>query len=359
MKSGSEALRDANDAITTLSQRKEVGKAVKQELAELAVTVEEIRARVAEIEDLYAIDFGSDIDERIKEATRLWNEAPDGRIIGPELLPLRRSSPVLSTLFLKGIDIQSAFKFSGEQRRLSREIGTDFDRTSDVLRALRKERRSEKDPEEWSALVPMRKSLRETLDKLVRLKLIEGRRLLARNKAGKWAPLELKWLRDEPETDVIIVYEKKDNVALQFLRGEWLNCYVADIIRDQLERHEIPFELYTDISYSAPADLIRASSEFDVIGRFRDSIICVECKSGRLDAERGAFKDIVQRTEALRKVLSSVGGGETSFMFFVVYDPATNAEEEMKQQLLPRSITPLKPTEVRSVMAQVLERAAA
>lgn len=359
MKSGSEELGDAIEAIRALAARPEVGKRIKPELAELIGQAEAIRARVAEIEDLYTIDFGSDVDGQIAEAMRLWEEAPAGKIAGPDLLGFRRASPVLSTLYLKGIDIKSAYKFDKDQSVLAREFGTRFDERADLLRAIRSEKRSPKDPEEWSALVPMRKSLKASLLNLEKRGILDGRRLLTRNKEGRWAPFKLEWLQDKPENQVLVVYEKLDPALVHFLKGEWLNCYVADIIRDQLSRHEIAFELYTDITYSAPADLIHAASEFDVIGRFRDTIVCVECKSGRLDAARGDFADLVQRTEALRTVLSSMGDGESNFLFFLVYDPVNNAEEEVRAELEAYSITPLKPTEVRSVMARTLEAAIA
>jgi hypothetical protein len=355
VKSGSEKLAEGRDAILALAGSNFVGPKIREELGEIAASVEQIRARVAEIEDLYPVDFGSDIDSKIAEARRLWAEATAERLAGPDLLPLRRASPVLSTLFLKGIDIKSARKFTPAEIGFAQWIGTRFDSVSDLLRAFRREKRSDKDTSEWSAIVPMRKSLRDSLPDLERRGLIEGRRILVRNKQGKWAPIELKWLRDEPETELLVVYEKKDPALVHFMKGEWLNAYVYDIIDDQLMRHEVPYELYTDVSYSAPQDVIRAASEFDVVGRFRNTVVCVECKSGRLDSKRGDFEDLIQRTEALRTVLSSMGQGETHFLFFVVYDPVTNPEEEMNHWLGPRSIRPLKPTEVRSVVASVLE----
>jgi hypothetical protein len=355
VKSGSEKLAEGRDAILALAQQKMVGPRVREELVELGASIDQVRARVAEIEDLYAIDFGSDIDSKIEEARRLWAEATAERLAGPDLLPLRRASPVLSTLFLKGIDIKAARKFNASEIGFAQWIGTRFDMMSDLLRAFRREKRSDKDPSEWSAIVPMRKSLKGALLDLERRGLIEGRRILVRTRERRWSPFELKWLREEPETELLLIYEKKDPALLHFMKGEWLNAYVYDIIDDQLMRHEVPYELYTDVSYSAPQDVIRAASEFDVIGRFRDTVVCVECKSGRLDSKRGDFDDLIQRTEALRTVLSSMGQGETHFLFFVVYDPVTNPEEEMNQWLGPRSIRPLKPTEVRSVVASVLE----
>jgi hypothetical protein len=359
VKSGSEHLLEARDAVKALAERKEVGKAIRPELGELVEQIEAIRVRVAEIEDLYAIDFGSDIDGKIAEAARLWREASDGRIRELDLLPIRRVSPLLSTLFLKGIDLQQAVKFGEAESRLAQWAGTRFDELSDLLRALRREKRNPLDDTEWSAIVPMRKSLGPALLKLQDQGIIEGRRILCRNRQRKWMPFRLDWLRDDPDTGLLVVYEKKDSARLHFLKGEWLNCYVYDIIDDQLRRHGVPYELYSDLTYKAPPDVIRAASEFDVIGRFRDKVVCVECKSGRLDAEHGAFDDLIQRTEALRTVLSSMGAGETHFLFFVVYDPSTNSEEEMRRHLEPASIRPIRPTEVRAVMARELESALA
>lgn len=356
MKSGSEKLADAIRAIQAFAARPEVGKRIKPELDEMATRIEQDRARLAEIEDLYAIDFGSDVDTGIAEAMKLWEMAIDGKIVGQALLPIRKVSPMLSALYLKGIDIKSAYKFSADQSALARELGTRFDEAADILRAFRSEKRNPKDPTEWSMLVPMRRSVKNILLDLEKRGIIEGRRVLVR-KQDHWTQFDLKWLRDEPETLLLVVYARTDPGAVHFLRGEWLNCYVADIIRDQLSRHEIAFELYTDVSYSAPADLIRAASEFDVIGRFRDTIVCVECKSGRLDAERGDFANLIQRTETMRTVLSSMGDGENNFMFFVVYDPVNNAEDEVRRELEPAAITPLKPTDVRAVIARTLEAA--
>jgi hypothetical protein len=359
LKSGSEKLADARDAILALQGQPAVGKTIRTELGDLAASTETIRARVAEIEDLYAIDFGSDIDDEIQTAARLWREAPAGRILGQDLFSIRRASPLLGTLFRNGIDLKYARKFSDAEMDLARWIGTRFEDMSDLLRAFRKEKRSAKDPSEWSALVPMRRSLRNGLLELVERGIIEGRRLLCKTKKGTWAPFELSWLRDEPETELLVVYRKKDQAAHTFMRGEWLNCYVYGIIEDQLSRREVPFELYTDVSYSAPPDVIRAASEFDVVGRFRDTVICVECKSGRLDAPRGDFDDLVQRAEGVRTVLSSMGEAETQFLFFVVYDPVVNEEAEMRRRLDRHAIQPLKPAAVRSVMAKVLEQSLA
>lgn len=356
MKSGSEKLNEAYEAIVAFRDHPGVGKSIKAELGEIAASVDEIRSRLAEIEDLYAIDFGTDIDSQIQTAMQLWGAAPDGKIDGDQLQKIRSASPVMSTLYLKGIDILSAYKFSSDETDFARRVGGEIDEASEVLGGLRRARRNPKNPDEWSALIPLRQSLSRALDYLENTKAISVLKLLIKTKEGKWVPFKRNYFRDSASKEqLLLVYRKGDARRTRLLEGEWLNCYVYEIIRDQLTRHGIPFELYTDLTYRAPKDLIRAASEFDVIGRFRDTVVCVECKSGRLDAARGDFNDICQRTEAVRKVLSVMGERETDFLFFVVYDAAANPPEEMERHLGPSEIHAIQPSQVRAVMARMLD----
>ena len=354
MQSGSELLSDAIKAIRTLAERKEVGRAVKDELLELAQSVEPVKVRVTEIEGLYAIDFGDGVDDKIDKAADLWDEVEPGSIRGPTLQSIRSASPLLSTLYVKGIDIERAYKFSEDEARISQWVGNHIDSLSGLLYALRKERRGEKDGE-WTINVPLTRSLANSLNYLAEQGLIKGKKILIKSKEGKWSPFKWEWFRDDPDARLLIVYEKRNAALLNMLHGNWLNSYVYGIIDDQLVRHNIAFELYTEVVYKAPADVIRSGSDFDVIGRFRDTVICVECKSGKLDASRGQFDHIIQRTKDMRTVLSSMGTGEVNFLFYVVYDPEMNTEEEMTARLQEHDILPLRPNQVRSVMARTLD----
>ena len=354
MQSGSEKLADALEAIRGLAARREVGKAIREELEELADSIDPVRKRIAEIEGLYGIDFGSEVDEKIGDAAKLWQASAPGPIKAKQLSEIRQLSPLLSTLYVKGLDIQRAYKFDPLEKEIATWFGTHIDMLSDLLRSFRREQQS-KEGHEWKILVPMSHGLKEALELLNKKEVIRTRKILTRNKEKRWVPIKPDWLRDDPGTQVLLIYEKRNSSLFNLLQGIWLNSYVNDIIDDQLVRHGVPFELYTQVVYKAPQDVIRTVSDFDVIGRFRDTVICVECKSGKLDARRGHFEEIIQRTEDVRKVLHSMGTGEVSFLFFVVYDPELNSEEEMRTQLESRDIRPLRPNEVRSVMARALE----
>lgn len=355
MESGSERLAGAIAAIKSLAESKIVGKRVRPELLEMADQLEPISERLAEIEGLYEVDFGKGVDTKISEAAGIWSAANPGILNGPELLAVRRASPLLSELYLKGLDIQRAYKFSPNEISLANWFGTHIDQISDFLHALRRERRSETVADEWQIILPMSLVLEDAFNLLHKEGVLKFKRVLTRTKEGHWVPLKWKWLRDDPEARLLVVYEKLNPALVHMLGGHWLNAYVHAIIDNQLTRHEVPYELYTEVVYKAPPDVIRAASDFDVIGRFRDTVICVECKSGKLDEKHGQVSDIVQRTKDLRTVLSSMGTGETKFMFFVVYDPEMNSSEELAPQLILHDIRPLRPTEVRAVIAKMLD----
>lgn len=357
MESGSERLASSIAAIRKLAERKEVGKRVRPELLEMADALEPHRERLAEIEDLYAIDFGDDVDHQIAEAAKLWSEAKPGPLRGQELLKVRRASPLLSELFRKGIDIKSAHKFGPVESQLANWFGTHINETSDLLHALRRERKSEREEDTWQIIVPLSRVLEEAFTLLHEKGVLKFKKTLIQNREGRFTPFRWEWLRDDPDARLLVVYEKRNVALAHMLTGHWLNSYVYGIIDNQLSRHEVPYELYTEVAYKAPPDLIRTASDFDVIGRFRDTVICVECKSGRLDDKHGQIRDITQRTEDLRTVLSTMGAGETEFLFFVVYDPEMNDAEEMAAKLKPFDIHPIRPNEVRSVIARTLDAA--
>ncbi len=356
MQSASVKLEEAIKALVSFSERREVGPAIRVELAHLAAALIPTKERVTEIEGLYAIDFSDVVDTKIDQAVRLWKAAQTGAIRGQELQAIRSASPLLSTLYVKGLDIERAYKFADNEIEISSWFGTNIDATSGFLRALRSERRSQNRESEWSMVVPMTKQLGNTLNFLAERGIIRGKKILTRSKDNRWVPFRWEWLRDDPDSVLLISYEKKSNNLLQMIKGEWLNCYVHNIINDQLIRHSIPFELYTNVVYKAPPDVIRSKSDFDVIGRFRDTVICVECKSGKLDESRGDFNHIIERTEALRHILGTIGEVDAQFLFFIVYDPEMNSEEEMNHGLDGHDIHPLRTNQVRSVMASTIAR---
>lgn len=350
-------LQRALEALASFSDRPEIGPAIKEELGELYEQVSAVEERVREIEGLYAIDYTDTVDSKIEDANEIWDATPAGTVSGKQLEAIRKASPLLSELHVNGLDFPKAQKFSDQEAKLSSWIGDNIDSMSNILHSFRRERRNPQDETEFTILTHNQRALDLVLNGLKKDGVLQGRRILTKSKEGRWLPFKWEWLRDDPKQEIMIVYEKTDAGLAQLLKGEWMNSYVHSIIADQLSRREIPFELYTNVEYKVPADVTRSKSDFDVIGRFRDRIVCVECKSGRLEAGRGHFKYIKQRTEHLQNLISSVGFGDAELMFFLVYDPDMTKEQVVQKQLENEPITPLKLNEVRAIMAQTLNEA--
>ncbi len=167
-------------------------------------------------------------------------QAPAERLQGPALLPIRRASPVLSTLFLKGIDIKSARKFTaaeidfaqsdrdpfrhdvgpaarlppGEAQRQDRPSGAP---SADAQVAEGRAARPR-------AARPHRRPPNPRSQQAGPLGAVRAQ--MASRRAGDRAPAGLR---------------EKGSGAAPVHEGEWLNAYVYDIIDDQLVRHEVPY----------------------------------------------------------------------------------------------------------------------
>jgi len=351
---GSDKLREAFAAIHALASRQEVGGAVRAELKELAAEIGARADRLAEIENLYALDFGTAIDPQVLAAAKLWEDVAPGWIRDPELAAIRTASPLLGSLYRKGIDFIKAYKFSDVEMGLSREIGNNYAELSPLLSAFRRSRRKGAEGSEMTALIPLRRALARLLSLFETRGVLRIKRMLVQAR-GKWVPFKREWMRRDSDSEkVLVIYEGLNIDLARLTDGEWLSCYVYHIIFDQLSRNMLPFELYTNLSYRTPQDQVRAASEFDVIGRMRDTVVCVECKSGRLDQERGDFSEIARKTNGLKSVLEAQGTGEIAFHFFVVYDPDQNDPDAVAGELARNGIGAIRPSEVRSVMAAAL-----
>jgi hypothetical protein len=357
LKKSSHDLCNAVDSLRQFADRREIGLTIKQEIRSIIENIQTILNRVTEIEGLYDLDFSDQVDDLIRDAAEKWDSAEPGKIKDLVLEDIRKASPMLSELYVRGLDFSSAIKFNNSEVNLSSWIGNNIDEFSDLLYDFRREKRSEKFPNEWSILTRNRRNLGTLLNELKKLGVIKGKNMLVQSKAGQWVPFRNEWFRDDPDQKILIAYEKTDNRLFNLLKGEWMSCYVQNIMADQLKRHRIPFELYTMVTYHAPADLIRGGSDFDVVGRFRDKIVCVECKSGRLEESYGHFDHIKQRTDDLRRVISSMGAGSLEFLFYVVYDAKLNDENKVRAQFSDQSVMPLKLNEVRAKMSQTLKDA--
>jgi hypothetical protein len=168
-------------------------------------------------------------------------------------------------------------------------------------------------------------------------------------KGTTWVLFKPDWFKaNNADVQVLVVMNLADLDTYRFLQGEWLNAYVYNIVQDHLTRNEVAFELYTNVSYQAPADVIRVAGEFDVLGSVKNQFNCVECKSGKLLSQENVIETIVQKVSDLRRAVDSMSNAETTeFAFYLVFDPILNDEAAINERLKDTGLTPLRPDQVR------------
>lgn len=348
MPAPSNLLETVKQIIALHKSGKELAPRMRDTLAVIEASLSDLITKLKEIEEYVVLDSAALEEEESQAAMQLWRQLPAGVHNNAEKLrPFIESSPLLDSLFRKGFDVISLRKFTKAEVRLAKTIGDKFSEFSGCLRACRRARDGQTTGEK-SILIRAEIDNGEFLRLLEREDIATLRRLLQKRPQGAWAPFEIEWFKnDERDKEIIAVFNINNIERFRFLQGEWLNAYVYHIIFDHLTRNRADFELYTDISYQPPADIMRVPGEFDVIGKVGNKLICVECKSGIILNERNTLSKVTEKIGALQDAVNSVSKEQVEFFFYLVFDPAQNNEGELLGLLRNSGIKPLKPDQVR------------
>ncbi len=219
-------------------------------------------------------------------------------------------SPTLQALHRSGITITSARRYTGDDRRLAVRLGDRFAGWHDAWDGLkvamhfgdRQVRFRRKDADDELNFV--RAMVKDDVIRNVRYEVYTYR-----NKRHEpIAANRIRRLRN-PEQPLRYHFELGDSDRARLLQGYWFNVYAGHVIADHLKRNDIDFELYTEVGYTSPADVMRASGDFDVLARANGTVVMLECKSGRLQPERGDLHQVVDRAVGLRRVLDVTNSG--------------------------------------------------
>src|SRR5262249_22508353 len=144
-------------------------------------------------------------------------------------------SPLLDSLFRKGIDFRKIRKFSTDEIEFSKRVGDRYLEFSGGLRAIRRARTGEGDNEQ-SCLISGGREDKVFLDFLEANKVAKLTKTLFRPD-GNWRLFKKEWFGDRnARAEVLAVLTLPEKpVLFRLLQGEWLNAYVYSIIRDHLE----------------------------------------------------------------------------------------------------------------------------
>jgi hypothetical protein len=348
----SEMIENALRVIEKAATREDFGPKIKDRISNIQSELKNIVKLTKELEELVVL---APEQAELPSGMERWKQFPAGaQHEKDKLLPFVQSSSLLDSLYRKGIDIYKIYKFNGREIGAARRVGDKFSEFSEVLSALRRSRKSDEKADERTALLPCNPESAEFVKFLETEKVLEFKKFLIKSKEEQWKPFKREWFSKRQETSVLAVFTIKDAEALRFLQGEWLNAYVYNIMQDHFSRNQAKFELYTNVSYRAPADVIRIAGEFDVLGRLGNRLICVECKSGRLLTDNGVIASVVTKISDLKKAIDFASATPSDFIFYLIFDHTLNDETKVRAQLENSGIKALRPDQVRAEITRMI-----
>lgn len=215
----------------------------------------------------------------LKPAREQWRALPPGRRPGadPDVAKLLQVSPTLDAMHKGGVDLLSFYKFDAERCALASTIGDAFrdwqfcwDRFKNGL--ARGESKFELQAQDFEAA-------RGFLDAMIRAEVIASYETWMYSHRDKgWDQINPKRIRHlNPRQPIGIKFDLIKGGLSSFVGGDWLTAYAFQIIDDHLSRNDFDYEIYTQVRYEAPPDVLRVSGDFDVLTRAGQKALLIEC----------------------------------------------------------------------------------
>lgn len=338
-------------AIKECEQGLPLGPKVKAELAAMREDIQRYKDRLIEINEIVSLEVN-----RNERSQGVWSDIPEGRIRGDVLKTIVSdpdSNKLLNALHRGGITINEIVRFSQAQRELSIQIGDNFSELSEFIKQYRSGA-----SKFIKATMERCSGARKFLSALRKFGIIEAWEWeMYVYRSNSWAPIKdpaAEYARNRKISNNPLkgIFEIKDRSYDSIIKGDWYTAYAAYIVDDHLTRNRIPHETYTMVSFTAPPDIIRAAGEFDVISLIGNTLLMVECKSGKLSQD--VFEHVLERVDGIRRVFKGTLPELENFRFFLLYNPYDNEEESVISSLKDTSVEPLRPDQIRSKFREIL-----
>lgn len=330
----------------------------KNEISLVINSLEYSREKIVNLEKYINID--SKLLQSVEDSPlRKYYESLDNGVISidEKIDQFIRVSPLLNNLYKRGLTFRNLYKFSKTQKKYSHVIGDNIEHLSGVLRGIRLREISNSDPDTLLAQCHRNDKGLGILERNFSDKsLLDIKRIIISENGKKLKFNSAYHKNTKDNTNSLIFFKFSDKRIVTFLDGDWLTCFVYDIIEDQLKRESNVYEVYSKIKYSAPREILSHASDFDVLGSIGDKIFAVECKSGRFDQERGDLDEVLRKYTELKAALYSVYGEEMKFFPFLVYDPYINKKAMLEDFFGSTDMITAAPSEVRGKIAERLAR---
>lgn len=321
----------------------------KQELEVLCGTARTLLETLRHFNDEYVpLELASG-SSPLDDALRTWEALEPGVLQAgdPAFERLVRVSPCLQRLHRAGITIRSIKKYSPQEIAFATTLGDQFAELSKPWEDVKRRLTSARFHRGAIGAVRSFLSALENLDVLS----AEGFEVAVFRGANRtWEPIDEGRLPRYEDKKLMRVKLKTGPKAGQpLVTGEWLNAYAANLVHDHLERNQISHEVYTNVAYKAPPDIINVSGDFDVMVQAAGRAAAFECKSGRLDATRGDYEQIVQKADGLHKVFD-LTQAEVPLDTFLLFNPGSTEADEAAKALEGTRVVPVTPEQVRGTV---------
>lgn len=339
------------------SQSGLLGAKAKSVMESTAESIDTTIAKLRELNDFLNLT-AIEVDAPEFRANLAYWDALPGGVLGSreELAELyKEHSATLQQLYQGAVDITRIVKFTDEELQAATVIGQDFKQFQKSFHAMRYGLANYKPGSNqvvWNFPITARKPTAILAEKLVRLGFASDVSYKRKLPDGAWVSIDLNEYRPEASGDEQAMRNYDFEVTLKnfdaartlFLTGHWFEAYAYSVFRDQLERIDADFEIYTQVSYEANIEGSgKSKSDFDVLINTGDLLVLVECKSGKLDDAEGS--SIIGKTNFLKQVFSNTRVKD--FMFVLVYSPRDPATEAVIKNLGDNNIQCLQPHELR------------
>jgi len=318
--------------------RSDIGLRVTKNLADIERRLQSIVAELVNLEDYIKFTTTENAEKPKLSAKQLAALPVDDLI---------ERSALIGALYRSGVSIHRHTVFGAVEAEIAATIAKDYSDFSAILRSYRQAYKNTK-----TNVLTMSFSGGASIYNFINLlkhhKVITVKKILLK-KDDHWVPHKFEYLKNATAKQSLRVMFKIDNPGLSaFFCGDWMTAFTAQIVEDHLDRNRIPHETFAKVSYQAPVDVISTRSDFDVISKFEEKVLCFECKSGVIhDADIG---DIAEKSGDIKKVLTQFLSEELTFEFFLIFDSELNDKEKIVQRFSTLGIMALEIREVRKMI---------
>jgi hypothetical protein len=303
-------------------------------------------------------------DSDLAENLACWKKAPAGVLMeGTHAYEkLISRSETLRAIYGTGINIPSITKFSDEEIRLAKGFGNRYLEFHSLLRTFSASINS--DPRRSKSIFTQvtNAELEEKFFSMLKeFNVIDELKVyLYVHKESRYVDSNFEILKNLSmrgrHNRTRIDFNLKNPQYLDLIRGHWFNAYAYHVIDDHLARNHFDYEIYTRVSYTAPADIIRSGGDFDVIAMVGSKVLLVECKSGELKKERDDFEKIIEKTECIKKVFEYTKAEYYEYIFLLIYNHFVNSPDEISKYLDGTGIKPVKPDQIRGTVIELFKK---